>query len=74
MTISIRLNEDDSALFKSYAALNNLTLSELVRTAVLEKIEDEYDLRAYEKAMAEFKKNPITYTLEEVERELLGDV
>lgn len=36
-----------------------------------EKTEDEYDLEAYNKAMEEYKKDPTTYTLDEVERELI---
>jgi len=70
MTISVRLSEEDTALFKSYADIKNISLSELVRTAVLEKIEDEFDLKCYEEAIKEYRENPITYTLEEVEREL----
>ena len=31
---------------------------------------DEYDLKAYEKAMEEYKKNPVTYSLDEVKKEL----
>lgn len=70
MTISLRLNEEESALFKKYAEMNGLTISELVRQSVLERIEDEYDLKAYEKAVAEYKANPVTFTLDEVEEEL----
>lgn len=70
MTISLRLNDADTMLFKKYAELNGITISELVRQSVIERIEDEYDLKAYEKAMAEYKANPITYSLDEVEREL----
>lgn len=70
MTISIRLNEEDAKLIKSYAKLNKTTISEFVRNAIMEKIEDEYDLECYYKAMEEFKKNPKTYTHEEVKRML----
>ena len=70
MTISLRLNDADTMLFKKYAELNGITISELVRQSVIERIEDEYDLKAYEKAMAEYKVNPVTYSLDEVEREL----
>lgn len=70
MTISIRLNEADMMLFRRYAELNGITLSELVRRSVIERIEDEYDLIAYEGALAEFKANPVTYSLDEVEKEL----
>ena len=69
-TISLRLNDKDNMLFKRYAEMHGISVSELVRQSVLEKIEDEYDLKAYEEAMEDFKKNPITYTLDEVEKEL----
>lgn len=75
MTVSLRLNQEDTELFKDYAAMNNMSLSDLFRTAVMEKIENEYDLQCYEKAIEEYRKNPVTYSLEEVEKELgLNDV
>ena len=46
MTISLRLNEADSMLFKKYAEMNGISVSELVRRSVLEHIEEEYDLQA----------------------------
>lgn len=70
MTISVRLSEADTELIKSYAALNNISVSELVRQAVMEKIEDEIDLKLFDEAMDDFKKNPKTYTLDEAEKEL----
>ena len=70
MTISVRLSDKDTELIKAYADMNNMSLSELVRKAILEKIEDEYDLKAYYEAMEEYNKNPTTYTLDEVEKEL----
>ncbi|WP_455025989.1 type II toxin-antitoxin system RelB family antitoxin [Oribacterium sinus] len=70
MTISLRLNEADSMLFKKYAEMNGISVSELVRRSVLEHIEEEYDLQAYEEAIAEYHENPITYSLDEVEKEL----
>lgn len=68
MTISLRLSNEDTMLFKKYAEMNGISVSELVRQSVLERIEDEYDLKAYEQAIAEYKKNPITYSHEEVAR------
>ena len=70
MTISVRLNEKDAELVKAYAEMNNISLSDLIRNAILEKIENEYDLKCYEKAIKEYKNNPKTYTLEEVKKEL----
>ena len=66
MTISVRLSEEDTKLIKAYAEMNNTTLSDWIRNAIIEKIEDEYDLKCYEKAIEEYKKNPVTYTHEQV--------
>jgi hypothetical protein len=70
MTISLRLNKADSILFKKYAELNGITVSELVRRSVIERIEDEHDVKAYKEALAEFESDPIVYSLNEVEKEL----
>ena len=68
MALSVRFNERDEQLVKNYAALNNMSLSDFIRNAVMEKIEDECDLAAYDKAIAEFKKDPVTYSLKEVKK------
>lgn len=70
MTISVRLNDKDTELIKNYAKLNNISVSDLVRDSILEKIEDEYDLKAYYKAVEEYNKDKKTYTLDEVKKEL----
>ena len=70
MTFSLRLSDQDSALIKKYAELNKMSVSELLRQSVMERIEDEYDLKIYNKAMEEYRKNPVTYSLDEVEKEL----
>ena len=70
MNIPIELSKEDAALFASYAEAHAMSISELVRQSVLERIEDEFDLQAYTAAMAEHRANPITYSLEEVERAL----
>lgn len=70
MAISLRLSNSETELIKSYAKLHGVTISDLFRQAVLDKIEDELDLQAYNKSMEEFRKDPTTYTQEEVEKEL----
>jgi len=70
MTISLRLNDEDTMLIKKYAELNQLSVSELIRQSVLERIESEYDLEVFSKAMQEYQQNPVTYSLDEIEREL----
>lgn len=68
MTISLRLNEKDTLLIKKYAELKRVSVSELIRQTVLERIEDEYDLKAYEKAMEEYQANPVAYSHDEVRK------
>ena len=70
MTISLRLSDDDTMLIKKYAEINKISVSDLIRQSVLERIENEYDLEMFDKAMAEYKANPTTYSLDEVEKEL----
>ena len=70
MSISIRLNEQENEMIKTFAKINNRSVSEFIRKAVMERIEDEIDLQDYQKAMADFKKNPVTYSMEEVAKEL----
>ena len=64
MIFSLKLNQEDAELFEKYAALNNISVSDMIRNAVLEKIEDEFDLQCYEKAIEEYRKNPVTYSHE----------
>ncbi len=70
MTISLRLSPEEAALMKNYAQMNGITMSDLVRKCVLDRIEDEYDLTAFKAAMEEFREDPETFTLDEVEKEL----
>ena len=65
-TATIRLTEEESRLIKSYAAQERRTVSDVIRLAILDKIEDEYDLNAFILAEAEFDADPATYTLAEI--------
>ena len=70
MTVTVHLNPRDARLFKKHAAQSGMTLSDFAAKAMRERIEDELDRQAYEEAMKEFRANPVTYTLDEVEKEL----
>jgi len=70
MVISIRMTEEEKRLADAYAKLNGVSLSEAIKRAYFEKIEDEYDIALAEAAEKEYKKNPKTYTLKEVMKEL----
>lgn len=70
MTISLRLNDEDTMLIKKYAEINKISVSDLIRQSVLERIENEYDLECFKAAMADYKANPVTFSLDEIEKEL----
>ena len=67
---SVYFSERELALIKGVADVQNVTVPDFIRRAVLERIEDEYDLQDYKQALAECRANPKTYTLDEVEKEL----
>ncbi len=70
MVISIRMTEEEKQLADAYARLNGISLSEASKRAYFQKIEDEYDIALADAALKEYEKNPKTYTLEELMKEL----
>ena len=66
MSISMRVSEKERKLIKDFAEFYGMNTSEYIRKVVLERIEDEFDLKAYDEAEAEFLKNSKTYTLREI--------
>ncbi|AUB53789.1 MULTISPECIES: type II toxin-antitoxin system RelB family antitoxin [Enterococcus] len=55
-TITFRIPDDEKELVAEYAKAHNSSLTELYRTSVLDKIEDEIDLKLLKDAMALSKK------------------
>ena len=70
MTFAVHLSPRDARMFKKHAARSGMSLSDFAVLSMRERMEDELDRQAYEKAMEEFRANPVTYTLDEVEKEL----
>ncbi|MBP5177380.1 MAG: ribbon-helix-helix protein, CopG family [Clostridia bacterium] len=66
MAITMRVSEKELKLIKEFADVYGMSTSEFIRTVVMERIEDEFDLKAYEEAEAELTENPKTFTLQEV--------
>ena len=66
MSVSVRLNKEEEKLLKQYADLHGISVSEVIREAIFDKIENEFDMSVAENALHEYRKNPVTYTLEEV--------
>ena len=69
--ISLRVPENELNIFKSYAKHNNMSLSEIIRIAMLERIEDEYDLKVFEEYEAEKRSGTLkTRPISELWKEL----
>lgn len=54
MSFSIRLSPEERGLAESYAKLHSMTLAEAFKTALFERIEDEYDVTIAEEAYSEY--------------------
>ena len=50
-TLTLHLPAADAALIRQYATEKGLSVSELIRRCVLERIEDEFDLETYRKSL-----------------------
>ena len=67
-TMTLRINQEDSELIKKFAATHDLSLSDFARQAMLEKIEDDYDIVELKKAM--MADDGTRYTMAEVKKQL----
>ena len=70
MVISIRMSTEEKNLADAYAKLNGMSLSEAIKKAYFEKIEEEYDIALAESALREYEKDHKTYTHEEIKKML----
>ena len=68
--ISIRLNERDASLIRNYAKLKGMSLSDLIRHTVIQKIEDEIDVQYFTEATKHLR---TTFSLDELENLVRGD-
>ena len=57
MAFSIRLTEAERAIANSYAKLHSVSLGEAFKTALFEKIEDEYDITVAAEAYQDYVSN-----------------
>ena len=70
-TMTIRLDDEEKSLITGYAAAFGTSVSEFMRKAALERIEDELDLNAWEEAKAEFEADPTTVSAAEMAKRYL---
>jgi len=68
MIISIRMNDEEKQLADAYAKLNGTSLSEALKRAFFEKIEEEYDIALADSALKKYEKEHKSYSHEEVKK------
>lgn len=69
-SISLRMNDEEEKLIKEYAKAQNISVSELVRSSVLAKIEDDIDIDLYQQALKEHEAQPEDISFDEMMQEL----
>ena len=67
MAVSMRLNPKEDELLRAYAAIHGQSVSDVLRNAAMEKIQNEYDLKAYEQSLEDYQSDSNTSTLDELE-------
>ncbi len=72
-TYTFEVDERDRNFLEAYAKETGESVGEMAKNVLLEHVEDVMDLRAAEKAWAEYEADPVTYTLDEVESEIIGN-
>jgi predicted transcriptional regulator len=65
-TLTIRLSEDDYQLIKGFAKAERRTMTDVVKIAVLDQIEDKYWAKRADEAWEEHLRNPVSFSLDEV--------
>ncbi|MBP5684804.1 MAG: hypothetical protein J6W72_00010 [Candidatus Methanomethylophilaceae archaeon] len=71
MAVSVRFTDSELALVREYAALYNISVSEVIRKATMEMVEDAIDTELLESAMERVSKNGTKmYSFEEAGKEL----
>ena len=64
--ITLRVSEEEKEVLQRYADFTGVSLSEFIKTRVIESIEDEYDLKMIEEYEKNRKKE--FYSLDEVKK------
>lgn len=70
IAVSIEMSEEEARIFEDYAKHHNVSVSDAKKSALSEKIEDEYDAADLLEAVAHFEKEPKTHSLKKCEKKM----
>lgn len=68
MVVSIRMTNEERQLADAYAKICGVSLSEAIKRAYFDKIEEEYDITLADAAIREYEKNPKTISHEQMKK------
>ncbi|MCH3909385.1 MAG: ribbon-helix-helix domain-containing protein [Bacilli bacterium] len=57
--VSVRLSDQEKALLDSYAKQNYISISQIIKKAIFERLEDEFDAKIADEAHFNLVKDPI---------------
>ena len=63
---SVRFSPEEEAKIEYYRQLTVMSISEIIRTSTIDRIDEELDTEICEKAIERFKANPVVHTHDEV--------
>ena len=70
--VSLRVTEDEKKMMESYAKLHGIKISDALKEAFFEKLEDEYDLKAIREYDSEKAQGNMKYYSHIEVKEILG--
>ena len=70
MVVYIKMTKKEKEMIRIYARSKNMSVSTVIKNSIFEKIEDLHDSAIFDLAYLDFKKNPKTYSLEDIKKEL----
>ena len=63
-TITVKMNDEEERIYKEYAILKNMPLSTLLKEALQEKIEDEFDIKLILEYEQKLEKGEVEFSLD----------
>ncbi len=64
--LSVRMSSEEYRALQKFAKANKVSMNQAMKDAFFEMLEEKYDLEVFDKAYAEYLKDPKTYSLDEV--------
>lgn len=67
-TVRIQLTDDEFYTIKAFAESKSLSIEQVLKDSFFEKLEDEYDIKCFDKEYKKYLKDRITYQSSEVKK------